>query len=109
MPSISEALNSGKPPLGAALADGVRTLSADQTLNFSLYKRYVFPLDGMNYWIRIPSSANNVRLREFSSILAWHPKLPTVEQLFKFLPVVLGLLLLLVGLSLILLVLQIRV
>ena len=60
MPSISEALNSGKPPLGAALADGVRTLSADQTLNFSLYKRYVFPLDGMNYWIRIPSSANNV-------------------------------------------------
>jgi hypothetical protein len=59
MPSATETLNS-KPPLGAALADGVRTLSADQTLNFSLYKRYVFPLDGMNYWIRIPSSQGAV-------------------------------------------------
>jgi hypothetical protein len=52
--SISEALNS-KPPLGAALAQGVKTLSADQQLSFSLYHRYVFPLDGMNYWIRVPS------------------------------------------------------
>jgi hypothetical protein len=59
MPSAAETLNS-KPPLGAALADGVRTLSADQTLNFSLYKRYVFPLDGMNYWIKIPSSQGTV-------------------------------------------------
>lgn len=55
MPSASEALNS-KPPLGAALAQGVKTLSADQQLAFSLYKRYVFPLDGMNYWVKIPSS-----------------------------------------------------
>src|SRR6516162_1189138 len=52
MPSATEALNS-KPPLGAALADGVRYLSMDQELAFSLYSRYVFPLDGMNYWIRV--------------------------------------------------------
>jgi hypothetical protein len=59
MPSASETLNS-KPPLGAALAEGVRVLSADQELAFSLYRRYVFPLDGMNYWIRIPSSSGSV-------------------------------------------------
>jgi hypothetical protein len=59
MPSAAEALNS-KPPLGAALAQGVRTLSMDQKLTFSLYKRYVFPLDGMNYWIKIPSSQGAV-------------------------------------------------
>lgn len=60
MPSVAEILASNKPPLGAALADGVRTLSADQTLNFYLYKRYVFPLDGMNYWIMIPSQQGSV-------------------------------------------------
>lgn len=59
MPSVSEALNS-KPPLGAALAAGVRTLSADQQISFSLYQRYVFPLDGMVYWLRIPSSQGSV-------------------------------------------------
>lgn len=59
MPLASDALNS-KPPLGAALEQGVRTLSVDQTLNFSLYRKYIFPLDGMNYWIRIPSSPNPV-------------------------------------------------
>jgi hypothetical protein len=54
MTSVSEALNS-KPPLGASLAAGVKVLSADQQLAFSLYHRYVFPLDGMNYWIKVPS------------------------------------------------------
>jgi hypothetical protein len=59
MPSAAEALNS-KPPLGAQLAAGVRTLSADQQISFSLYQKYVFPLDGMVYWIRIPSSQGSV-------------------------------------------------
>jgi len=45
-----------KPPLGATLELGVRQLSADQTLNFYLYRRYIFPLDGMNYWIKVPGS-----------------------------------------------------
>lgn len=60
MPSILDALNS-KPPLGAALEQGVRTLSADQTLSFSLYRKFIFPLDGMNYWIKVPSSQNTVK------------------------------------------------
>lgn|SRR5262245_27692153 len=52
MVSVADALNS-KPPLGAALAAGVKLLSADQEIHFSLYQRYVFPLDGMVYWIKI--------------------------------------------------------
>jgi hypothetical protein len=59
MPSIFETLGA-KPPLGAALAAGVNTLSVDQELSFSLYNRYVFPLDGMVYWLRVPSSTGNV-------------------------------------------------
>ena len=53
MPSINEVLNS-KPPLGAALADGVRTLSVDQQIDFALYRKYTFPLDGMVYWLKVP-------------------------------------------------------
>src|SRR5215467_2258008 len=59
MPSIGEALNS-KPPLGAALAQGVKVLSADQHIHFNLYQRYVFPLDGMIYWIKVPSGAGAI-------------------------------------------------
>jgi hypothetical protein len=59
MASVTDALNS-KPPLGAALAAGVKTLSMDQIIAFSLYQRYVFPLDGMVYWIKVPSSANPI-------------------------------------------------
>jgi hypothetical protein len=59
MASVAETLNS-KPPLGAALAAGVQTLSMDQELLFSLYRRYVFPLDGMNYWVKIPSSQGSI-------------------------------------------------
>jgi hypothetical protein len=59
MASVADALNS-KPPLGAALAQGVRTLSMDQQIHFNLYQRYVFPLDGMVYWIKVPSSANPI-------------------------------------------------
>jgi len=59
MPTASEALNS-KPPLGSALAAGVQTLSANQEISFSLYQQYVFPLDGMVYWIRVPSSTGSV-------------------------------------------------
>jgi hypothetical protein len=57
--SISEALNS-KPPLASALEAGVKALSMDQRLSFSLYQRYVFPLDGMNYWIKLPSVVNPI-------------------------------------------------
>jgi hypothetical protein len=57
MPSINEALNS-KPPLGATLASGVQALSANQQIDFSLYRKYVFPLDGMVYWLKVPSGTS---------------------------------------------------
>src|SRR6516162_1389564 len=59
MAFVTDALNS-KPPLGAALAQGVRTLSMDQQIHFSLYQRYVFPLDGMIYWIKVPSQSGTI-------------------------------------------------
>lgn len=60
MAPVNDIFGNAKPPLGAALEAGVKYLSADQELLFSLYRRYVFPLDGMNYWIKIPSSQGNV-------------------------------------------------
>jgi hypothetical protein len=50
MVSINEAIN-GKPPLGAALAAGVKTLSANQTIPFTLYKKQVLPADGFVFWV----------------------------------------------------------
>jgi hypothetical protein len=60
MASVTDALNA-KPPLGSALAQGVRTLSMDQQISFSLYQRYVFPLDGMVYWIKVPSQLGTIK------------------------------------------------
>jgi hypothetical protein len=60
MPTASEVQNN-KPPLGAALAAGVQFLSANQDISFSLYRKYVFPLDGMAYWIRVPSTQGSVQ------------------------------------------------
>lgn len=59
MPSVADALNA-KPPLAADLAAAVKDLSANQTIAFALYQRYVFPLDGMNYWIRVPAYQGQV-------------------------------------------------
>jgi len=58
--TIDEVLNNSKPPLGAALAAGVKTLSMNQQIHFSLYQRYVFPLDGMVYWIKVPAQIGTV-------------------------------------------------
>lgn len=60
MPSIDEIISNNKSPLGAVLAQGVKTLSADQRIDFALYQRYVFPFDGMNYWIKVPSSLTTI-------------------------------------------------
>jgi hypothetical protein len=59
MPSVADALGS-KPPLGSALADGIRALSSSQQITFDLYRKYVFPLDGMVYWIKLPTSTDPV-------------------------------------------------
>jgi hypothetical protein len=60
MAPVDEILNNSKPPLGAALAQGVRTLSMDQQIHFNLYQRYVFPLDGMVYWVKVPSEMGEI-------------------------------------------------
>lgn len=59
MPSVADALKA-KPPLAADLAAAVKDLSANQTIAFALYQRYVNPLDGMNYWLRVPSAQGSV-------------------------------------------------
>jgi hypothetical protein len=59
MPSVADALNA-KPPLGAELAAAIKDLSASQQIAFALYQRYVFPLDGMNYWLRVSHVAGAV-------------------------------------------------
>lgn len=51
MVTINEAVSNSKPPLGAALASGVKTLSADQAITFTLYKKQVLPVDGFVFWI----------------------------------------------------------
>jgi hypothetical protein len=38
--------------LGAALKAGVDALSLNQTIEFTLYRRYVLPLDGYVYWVK---------------------------------------------------------
>jgi hypothetical protein len=59
MPSVADVLNA-KPPLAADLAAAVKDLSSNQEIAFALYQRYVNPLDGMNYWLRVPSDQGTV-------------------------------------------------
>ncbi|WP_253566700.1 hypothetical protein ABEG10_21465 [Burkholderia cenocepacia] len=42
--------------LSGVLKSGVRTISNNQELTFTLYQQYVLPLDGMVYWIRQPAT-----------------------------------------------------
>lgn len=51
MPSATEGLGA-KTPLGAALADGVETLSLNQTVRFTRYIKLILPLDGYVFWVR---------------------------------------------------------
>lgn len=52
MPSIEEALAQQRTPLGGALAAGVESLSRQQTVTFTLYKRLVLPIDGFVFWVK---------------------------------------------------------
>lgn len=61
MTTVSEATGSGnKPPLASLLAEGVNVLDANQTIEFTLYQKYVLPADGFVYWINcnLPHVAN---------------------------------------------------
>lgn len=50
MASVQET-SGAKTPLGASLADGLNTISLNQTLDFQLYVRMVLPLDGYVFWV----------------------------------------------------------
>ncbi|WP_244912210.1 hypothetical protein [Burkholderia aenigmatica] len=66
-------LNSGQPKtpglanenignsVGGILKSGVRTISDNQQITFTLYKQYVLPIDGMVYWIREPDTTLTVQ------------------------------------------------
>jgi hypothetical protein len=41
-----------RTPMGAALKQGLDTLSLNQTIEFTLYRRHILPLDGYAYWIK---------------------------------------------------------
>lgn len=51
MPTAAE-LSGAKTPLGAAIAEGVETLSLNQTIRFTKYIRLVLPYDGYLFWVR---------------------------------------------------------
>jgi len=50
MASVAETAGA-KTQLGAGLAEGVNTLSLNQTINFTLYVKLILPLDGYVFWV----------------------------------------------------------
>jgi hypothetical protein len=52
MTTVNEATGNAQGPLGATLAAGVKTLSADTQVTFLLYRKLVLPLDGYVFWVR---------------------------------------------------------
>jgi hypothetical protein len=55
MPTVSDIPGSpgANSQMHATLTAGLKTLSGDQHITFNLYQRYVNPVDGMAYWIRV--------------------------------------------------------
>jgi hypothetical protein len=41
-----------RTPLGATLKQGLDTLSLNQTIEFTLYRRVILPIDGYAYWVK---------------------------------------------------------
>ena len=50
MATVSETTGA-KPQLASGLADGVNTLSANETVPFTLYIKMVLPADGYVFWV----------------------------------------------------------
>src|SRR5277367_5528144 len=58
MTTVDEAAGSAQSQLAAELAAGVKLLSGNQIITFTLYVRQVLPTDGFVYWV----NANLIRL-----------------------------------------------
>ncbi|MGK8196542.1 hypothetical protein [Burkholderia cepacia] len=54
----TEKINNGQASI---LKAGLRAISHNQELTFTLYQQYVLPLDGMVYWIRQPATTFTVQ------------------------------------------------
>lgn len=52
MSTVEEAAGTARTPMGAALAEGIGTISYNQVVEFNLYVRLVLPLDGYVFWVR---------------------------------------------------------
>lgn len=52
MSGAQENATNASPLLGAGLDAGWQQVSADQTVEFTFYQRFVLPLDGFVFWIR---------------------------------------------------------
>ena len=51
MPSAAEAAGA-RGPLASPIADGVKTLSQNQTITFTKYVKMILPLDGFVFWVK---------------------------------------------------------
>src|ERR1044072_8438380 len=52
MPSVEEMVGGVGSPLHDALVAGIADISQQQSVTFSLYTRYVLPLDGFLFWLK---------------------------------------------------------
>jgi hypothetical protein len=81
MPSVSETTGA-KGQLAAGLADGVETISENQTVHFVKYLKLVLPIDGYVFWLRSdlvgPSAAFNAA--SFNSTFFNQPYRPLHSQ-----------------------------
>jgi hypothetical protein len=67
MPTISESIGS-QLQLAGSLAAGVKTISQDQAVVFTMYIRVVLPLDGFVFWVRSDLVSAAVRAAAVSGI-----------------------------------------
>lgn len=62
MPTIDEAVQSGKTELASDLAAGIEAISYNQSITFVKYTRAVLPLDGYLFWVKAtPEKTINVK------------------------------------------------
>jgi hypothetical protein len=71
MTSISEAVSGSNSQLAAGLVAGLKQLSGDQHVTFNLYRKFVSPLDGMVYWIRVVTGSQSAVQKVVPGLISW--------------------------------------
>ena len=62
MPRITE-ITGAQTPMSALLKDGLTQLSGDQHVTFNLYRKFISPLDGLVYWLRVKEGEQTATVR----------------------------------------------